>query len=378
MSTKRDYYEILGVDRNASQEELKRAYRRMALKYHPDRNPGDPEAERRFKEAAEAYEVLSDPDKRARYDRYGHAGLAGTQFHEFSTIEDIFEAFGDVFGGGLFGDLFGPRRGRRARRGRDLRIELELDLVEAVRGTVKTFDVRRPERCGDCSGTGVHGGRRRDACSYCGGSGEIYQAHGFFRIATTCPACRGKGTQVRDPCPRCNGSGRVLTTRTLQVEIPPGVDTGTRIRLRGEGEPGDDGASRGDLYCYINVRDHPLFQRQGCNLICRVPITYSQAALGGEIEVPTLEGSRTVKIERGTQFGDVIRLRRHGIPDPRTGERGDLLVQLYVEVPTKLTQRQEQLLRELAEIEQANVTPERSSFFERLKEYFRPENKEKK
>jgi len=370
MATKRDYYEILGVDRNASLDEIKRAYRRLALKYHPDRNPNDPEAEQKFKEAAEAYEVLSDPDKRARYDRYGHAGLAGTEFHEFTTVEDIFEAFSDIFGGGLFGDLLGTRRRRGPRRGRDLRIELELDLVEAARGTVKTFDVQRPERCGECNGTGVRGGRQPEVCGYCGGSGEVYQSHGFFRIATTCPGCRGKGRLIRDPCGCCRGTGRVLSTRTIEVEIPPGVDTGTRIRLRGEGEPGDDGAPRGDLYCYITVREHPLFQREGPNLVCRVPITFSQAALGGEIEVPTLDGTKKLTIKRGTQFGDVYRLKGEGIADPRTGRRGDLLVQVYIEVPKRLTKRQEELLREFAETENANVTPQRKSFFETLKQYF--------
>jgi molecular chaperone DnaJ len=371
MATKRDYYEVLGVARAASDEDIKRAYRRLALKYHPDRNPNDEDAEQRFKEAAEAYEVLCDPEKRSRYDRFGHSGLSGTGFHEFSSAEDIFDAFGDIFGGSVFGNLFGARRGRRGPRpGRDLRIHLELELLEAARGASKTFDIRRKEICATCSGSGAKSGTQPVTCSYCGGRGEVLQSQGFFRITTTCPGCQGAGTQIREPCSECAGSGRVLAVRTLQIDIPAGVDTGMRVRLRGEGEPGDNGAPRGDLYCYINVREHPLFHREGPNLICQVPIAFTQAALGAEIEVPSLTGKQTLNVPRGTQSGEVFRLRGQGMPDPRGKGSGDLVVQVTIETPRKLTKRQEELLREFADLEQAHVSPQRKSFFEKLREYF--------
>ena len=371
MATKRDYYEILSVARDASDDDVKRAYRQLALKYHPDRNPDDPEAERNFKEAAEAYEVLSDPEKRARYDRYGHQGLSGTGFHEFTNAEDIFEAFGDIFGGTMFGDLFGGRRSRRGPRpGRDLKVEVELDLLEAAKGVTKTFDVRRDEICAQCRGSVAKPGTKPVSCSYCGGRGQVLQSQGFFRIATTCPGCHGRGTQIREPCSECSGSGRVKTKRTLEVEIPAGVDSGMKVRLRGEGEPGDNGAPRGDLYCFITVREHPLFHRDGSNLICQVPITFSQAALGADVEVPSLSGKKTLSISRGTQSGEVFRLRNLGMPDPRGHGHGDLVVQVVVEIPRKLTKRQEELLREFADIEQSQVSPQRKSFFDKLRDYF--------
>jgi molecular chaperone DnaJ len=373
MATKRDYYEVLGVARDASDDDVKRSYRRLALKFHPDRNPNDADAEKKFKEAAEAYEALSDPEKRARYDRYGHQGLSGTGFHEFTNTEDIFEAFGDIFGGGMFGDLFGRRARRGPRPGRDLRVQLELDLFEAAKGVTKSFDVRREEVCGQCKGSGAKPGTQPIACSYCGGRGEVLQSQGFFRIASTCPGCHGRGTQIREPCSECSGSGRVKTKRSLEVDIPPGVDTGMKVRVRGEGEPGDNGAPRGDLYCYIAVREHPLFHREGSNLICQVPITFTQAALGGEVEVPTLVGKKPLSVPSGTQSGEVFHLRSMGMPDPRSRSRGDLIVQVIVETPRRLTKRQEELLREFAETEHSNVSPQRKNFFEKLREYFAPE-----
>ena len=373
MASKRDYYEVLGVGRDANADEIKSVYRRLALKFHPDRNPNDPEAEKKFKEAAEAYEVLSDSDKRSKYDRFGHAGLSGTGVHEFRDAQDIFDVFGDIFGGALFGDLFGGRRGRRGpRAGRDLRMQLDLDLFEAAKGASKTMDIRRQEICSQCSGSGAKRGTKAVTCSYCGGRGQVFQSQGFFRIATTCPSCRGTGSQIRDPCPECSGAGRVVATRTLQVDIPPGVDIGMRVRLRGEGEPGDNGAPRGDLYCYINVREHPLFHREGANLICHVPITFAQAALGSEVEVPSLSGKQPLSIPRGTQSGEVFQLRGQGMPDPHGRGRGDLVVQVVVETPKKLTKRQEELLREFAELDNSHVSPERKSFFEKLREYFTP------
>lgn len=373
MATKRDYYEVLGVARDANPDAIKGAYRRLALKFHPDRNPNNPEAEQKFKEAAEAYEILSDPDRRSKYDRFGHAGLSGTGVHEFRDAEDIFDVFGDIFGGGVFGDLFGGRRGRRGpRAGRDLRMQLDLDLFEAAKGANKTIDIRRQELCSQCGGSGAKRGTKPVTCSYCGGRGQVFQSSGFFRIATPCPSCRGTGSQIRDPCPDCSGNGRIVAGRTIQVDVPPGVDTGMRVRLRGEGEPGDNGAPRGDLYCYINVREHPLFHREGANLICQVPITFTQAALGAEVEVPTLSGKQPLSVPRGTQSGEVFRLRGKGMPDPHGRGCGELVVQVVVETPKKLTKRQEELLREFAELENKHVSPERKSFFETLRDYFAP------
>ncbi len=372
MAAKRDYYEVLGVAKDASADDIKRAYRRLALKYHPDRNPNDAEAEKKFKESAEAYEVLGDPDKRSKYDRFGHQGLSDTGFHEFTNAEDIFEAFGDIFGGGMFGDLFGRRARRGPRAGRDLRVQFELDLLEAARGCSKTFDITRLELCASCRGSGAKAGSQPVTCSYCGGRGQVLQSQGFFRISQTCPGCQGRGTQIKDPCTDCSG-GRVKAKRTLQVEIPAGVDTGMRVRLRGEGEPGDNGAPRGDLYCYISVREHPLFHREGANLICQVPITFSQAALGADVDVPGLAGKQRLSVPRGTQSGEVFRLRGQGMPDPNGRAKGDLVVQVVIETPKKLTKRQEELLREFAETEQAHVTPQRKSFFDQLRNFFTAE-----
>jgi molecular chaperone DnaJ len=373
MATKRDFYEVLGVAKNASDDEIKRAYRRLALKYHPDRNPNDAEAEQKFREAAEAYEVLSEPDKRAKYDRYGHQGLSGTGFHEFRSAEDIFDAFGDIFGGSVFGEFFGGRRRHGSRPGRDLRIQLDLDLLEAARGASKEFEIRRQEICAQCKGAGTKPGTSPVTCSYCGGRGEVLQSQGFFRLATTCPGCHGRGSQIKDPCTECNGAGRIAAKRTIQVNIPAGVDTGMRIRVSGEGEPGDNGAPRGDLYCYITVRDHPLFHRDGPHLICRVPISFSQAALGADVDVPSLTGTQTLSIPRGTQSGEVFRLRGQGMPDPQGGRgKGDLVVQVAIETPRKLTKRQEELLREFAGLEQVDVMPEQKSFFEKVREFFVP------
>jgi molecular chaperone DnaJ len=378
MASKRDYYEVLGVSRNASSEEIRNAYRKAALANHPDRNPGDAEAEKRFKEAAEAYEVLSDTDKRQRYDRWGHEGLSGTAVHDFGDISEIFEAFGDILGGGLFGDLFGGGGRRRARRGADLRCDVELDLLQAAGGVTRTLEVQRHERCSDCDGSGARRGTTPVSCSYCGGRGQVVQAQGFIRIQTTCPACRGKGTMVQDPCPKCRGGGRVPVMRKIDVNIPPGVDTGMRLCLRGEGEAGDNGAPRGDLYCIVHVQQHPLFHREGLDLVCRVPITFAQATLGAEVEVPTLAGPEKLAVPQGTETGHVFRLRGRGMPSPQGRARGDELVQVYIETPKQLTARQEELLREWAELEQSNVSPHRKGFLERIKEFFIPEEDSEK
>ncbi|GIW94936.1 MAG: chaperone protein DnaJ [Pirellulaceae bacterium] len=373
MAQKRDYYEVLGVSRNATEKEIAAAYRKLAVKYHPDANPDDPNATEKFKEAAEAYEVLRDPEKRARYDRYGHAGVEGNvpQFH---TVEEIFEAFSDLFGGGLFGDLFTGRRSRRPRRGQDVRADLELTLEEAARGCTKTVRIHRRERCNTCGGSGARPGSTHEICRQCGGRGQIVQAAGMIRIQTTCPVCRGAGSLVTEWCPDCRGQGMVQRKVELDVHVPAGIDDGMQIRLSGEGEPSLEGGPPGDCYCRIHVRRHHLFHREGPHLLLQVPITYSQAVLGATLDIPTLEGTEKLEIPRGTQSGQRFRLRGHGMPDPRGGPRGDLVVETYVEIPKKISPRQEELLRQLADLEQKDVTPHRKTFLEKLRDYFSPPN----
>lgn len=362
--TKKDYYEVLGVAREANGEEIRSAYRKLALQYHPDRNAGDSEAEFKFKECAEAYEVLSNAEKRPLYDRYGHAGLAGKS-QGFRDSQSVFDLFGD-----MFGDLFGQGRRQGPQRGRDGKVEVVLDLVAAARGTTKTVTVHREELCVECSGSGSRRGTRPAQCKRCNGNGVVIQNQGFFRVQQTCRGCNGSGTVVSDPCPSCSGAGRTKAKRVLDVNIPAGVDTGTAIRISGEGEAGDPGAPRGDLYCVLRVRDHSLFQRQDQHLICQVPISFSQAALGGEIEIPTLDGPLMRQLERGTQHGAVIRISGKGMPSLRGGRKGDLLVQVIVETPKHLNKRQEELLRELADLENKNVSPQRKSFMDKLRDFF--------
>lgn len=373
MASKRDYYEVLGVSRDAAPEDIKRAYRKLAVANHPDRNGGDAAAVERFKEATEAFEVLSNPDKRARYDRFGHAGVSGANGGAgFQDVSDIFEAFGDLFEG--FG--FSPRTGRRrtrARQGDSLQTPLTIDLLEAARGCTRTLEIRRNEICETCQGSGARPGTTPDRCDYCGGMGQVVQSQGFFRVQTTCPACRGSGTVIREKCVDCHGAGRIPKTVALDVKVPAGVDTGMQLCLRGEGEPGLNGGPRGDLYVDIRVREHPLFRRDGSNLTCRVPITFSQAALGAELDIPVLEGRHRYTIPPGTQPGEVFRLRGAGMPDPHGGRTGDLLVEIQVEVPRKLNDEQEHLIRELAELEQTDVSPHRKSFLDKLKDWFSPD-----
>jgi molecular chaperone DnaJ len=370
MATKQDYYEILGVARNASEREIAAAYRKQAIKFHPDSNPGDSEATERFKLAAEAYEVLRDGEKRARYDRYGHAGVQGAAGPQFHDVEDIFEAFGDL--GGLFGDIFGGgrRRSRRQRRGADIRCDVQLDLEEAARGVTKTVEFTRHEICDVCSGAGARPGSTPETCRRCGGRGQVVQQAGILRVQTACSACRGAGVVITDPCETCRGQGLVARTITKDVHIPAGVDDGNRVRIRGEGEASPDGGPPGDCYCFVSVRPHRLFQREGLHLILQMPITYSQAALGAVIEVPTLNGRAELKIPGGTQSGEVFRLRGRGMPDPHGAGVGDLAVQTFIETPKRLTPRQEELLRELADLEHAHVTPHRKTFLEKIRDYF--------
>jgi len=374
MAAKRDYYDVLGVDRSASDEQIAEAYRKLALKYHPDRNPGDEQAVAKFKEAAEAFEVLSNAEKRARYDRFGHAGLEGPgggapHFHD---VADIFEAFGDIFGGGLFEDFFGAprRRGRRVHQGADIRCDVVLDLPEAARGVTKTVQFSRRMKCSTCGGSGAKPGTQPETCQYCGGRGSVVQSTGIFSLQTTCPSCRGEGKLIRDPCSSCRGSGYVPRKVTRAVKVPAGVDSQTRLRLQGEGDPSPNGGPPGDCYCFVTVKEHPLFKRDGRHLLCRVPIAYSQAALGARIEVPTLDGRQELEIPPGTQSGDVFKLPGRGMPAPRHHGRGDMVVQVFIDVPRKLTAEHARILRELAEVENANVSPERKSFFSKLKEYF--------
>jgi len=363
MATPRVYYEVLEVSRTASSGEIASAYRKLAVKYHPDKNPGDQQAIDRFKEAAEAFEVLHDPEKRSRYDRYGHAGLNGQGFHHFTDVEDIFSAFGDIFG-----DLFGGRR-RGPQKGRDVRCDVTLTLHEAAQGATKTVEFQRHARCQDCAGTGAAPGTRPEACSYCAGRGRIVQSAGIVRVQTTCPACHGQGTTIKTPCRTCRGTGHRLTKVSKEIKIPAGVDDEMRVRIAGEGEASPNGGPPGDCYCFVSVLSHPLFEREGQNLVCRIPISYTQAALGTTLDVPTLEGREELKIPAGTQSGQVFQLSGRGMPDPRRHGLGDLFVQVSIEVPKKLTDDEEAMLRKLAELEHKHVSPQRKSFFTKLKEY---------
>jgi molecular chaperone DnaJ len=371
VANRRDYYEVLGVARTAAPEEIKRAYRQAALKYHPDRNKA-PDAEQRFKEAAEAYEVLSDPEKRARYDRYGHAGLQGAGVHDFSGmgIDDIFSVFSD-----LFGDAFGGGRvrARSAGRGVDIQAPVEVDLRDVATGVEKSLRFERADYCDRCGGSGAEPGSKRRTCRTCGGYGQVERqtSMGFFvtRTVTECPTCQGRGDVVEKPCRACEGTGRVMKERVLNVKIPPGIHDGQTIRIRGEGEPGPTGGSRGDLRCVVRVRRSQFFQRDGDHLVCVLPISFTQAALGGQVDVPTLTGSAPLRIPPGTQHGAVFRLAGKGLPSLHSGRAGDEMVQVAVEIPRKLSSEQEELLRKFAATEDKHVLPETKGFFERVKEY---------
>lgn len=363
MRGKRDYYEVLGVEKNASEAELKAAYRKLALKFHPDRNPGDKAAEDSFKEAAEAYEVLRDPQKRQLYDHYGHQGLEGSGFSGFGGFEDIFSSFGDIFE-----DFFGfrSRRGGRSRaqRGADLRYDLTIGFMDAAFGVETTIDIDKQINCEACDGQGVAPGTQTEICPQCQGTGQVGRSQGFFTIRTTCPQCRGAGRFIPHPCTQCNGQGQVLTHKTVAVKIPAGVDNNSRLRLSGEGQAGLMGGPPGDLYVFIHVQPHDFFKREENHIYCQIPISFTQAILGDAIEVPTLNGNKSLEIPKGTQYGDVFRFRGEGIPSLRTGRRGDQIIQVTIKTPTHLNKKQETLLKEFARIEEGKIG-------KRLKEMFK-------
>lgn len=374
--SKRDYYEVLGVGRDASEREIKKAYKRLAMKFHPDRNPGDKAAEASFKEVKEAYEILTDSDKKAAYDQFGHAGVdpnrGGGGFGGNADFGDVFgDVFGDIFGGG--------RRGgqRQAARGSDLRYNLELSLEEAVRGLTKELRIPTLAACDACDGSGAKKGSSPTTCGTCHGQGQVQMRQGFFAVQQACPTCHGRGKIIKDPCNKCHGEGRVEKSKTLSVKIPAGVDTGDRIRLSGEGEAGEFGAPAGDLYVQVTVREHAIFVRDGNNLYCEVPISFSTAALGGEIEVPTLDGKVNLKIPSETQTGRMFRLRGKGVKSVRSHAVGDLLCKVVMETPVNLSDKQKELLREFDNTltgASKKHSPKAEGFFDGVKKFFQDLN----
>lgn len=373
-AAKRDYYEILGLAKNASAAEIKSAYRRLAMRYHPDRvaDADKADAEHRFKEATEAYEVLSDEQKRARYDQFGHQGVAG-QTHDYSHMDmgDIFSAFEEMFSGMGFGG-FGGRRGGGRTRGYDLETQVELTLEDVSRGVERTIEFDRQDHCEVCKGSGAKPGSAPTACPTCGGQGRVAQAGfgGMLRMVTTCPSCRGRGQVIKDRCGACDGSGRTMVKRKITVRIPAGVQEGQAVRVAGEGEPGDPGMPPGDLHVHIVVKPHPMFARHGNDLVCQVPIGFTQAALGAAVDVPTLDGKERLEIPAGTQHGEIFKIRGKGLPDIRGVRRGDLVLQVTIEIPKKLTERQRELLNEFASTEDPSHTPQRKSFLDKVKSIF--------
>ncbi|HEX2917517.1 MAG TPA: molecular chaperone DnaJ [Edaphobacter sp.] len=376
--TKVDYYEVLSVSRDASDQELKTAYRKMAMQYHPDRNPGDQAAEDKFKECSEAYQVLSDPDKRAAYDRYGHAafngggGGAGNPFGGgFAGAQDLGDIFGDLFGE-MFNMGGSSRGGRasRAQRGRDLRYDMTIEFEEAVFGVEREIKIRRNETCPDCQGSGAAKGKQPVTCSQCGGRGQQRFQQGFFSVARTCSACGGTGTQITDPCSTCYGETRVQAEHTILVKVPAGVEQDTRIRYQGEGEAGKFGGPTGDLYVVLNVKAHKFFERDGDDLHCVMPISFPQAALGTELEIQTLEGAESIRIPEGTQSGKEFRLRGKGVPHLNERGKGDLIVEIRVQTPSKLNKHQKDLLRQLGETMEIENTPTSRGIFDKVKEMF--------
>ena len=355
MATKGDYYEILGVRRDCDDGQLKASYRKLAMKYHPDRNPEDREAEEKFKEAAEAYNVLSDPQKRNLYDQYGHQGLEGSGFSGPGGFEEVFSSFGDIFED-FFGLGSGGRTKSRARRGADLRYDLTLSFMEAAFGTDTEIAVEKTATCPSCSGSGCASGSQPENCTTCGGTGQVSRNQGFFTVRTTCPSCRGAGRMIKNPCGNCHGTGQITVKKKVAVKIPGGVDNGSRLRLSGEGEAGANNGIQGDLYVFIHVEPHDFFQRNNTDVICSVQISFAQAALGTRIKVPTLTGEKMLDIPKGTQPGDVFRFAGEGIPSLRTNRRGDQIIQTEIKTPTNLNKKQIALLKEFEGIEARKFT----------------------
>lgn len=377
---KRDYYEVLGIDRNATETDIKKAYRKLAVKFHPDKNPGDKAAEEKFKEAAEAYEILSTPEKRKTYDQFGHEGLSGQfsqggfQWSDFSHFNDFEDILGDLFGGGIFGDAFGRRSGRagarRVYRGNDLTYSLKIDFVEAAKGVSKEIRFKKHTSCSACNGSGAAPGTSETTCPQCGGTGQIRISQGFFTINRSCDACRGMGKVIKNPCTTCKGSGLMLKEKHLNIKIPAGIEDGARLKLTGEGEDGPHGGPSGNLFITIHVKPHDFFTRERNDIICEVPISFPKAALGGEVEVPTLTGKIKLKIPAGTQSGKIFRIKGKGFPDLHGYGHGDLLIRIIVETPTKLTREQEDLLRQFADISQEDGYPMIDAFIRKVKSFF--------
>jgi molecular chaperone DnaJ len=372
---KRDYYEVLGVTHEASSEEIKRSYRKLAVKFHPDKNPDDASAEEQFKEIGEAYDVLMDEDKRAAYDRFGHGAFAQGGGFRGGGFHDPFDIFREVFGGGggIFETFFGggANRGEDRQRGSDLRYDMEITLEEAAFGVEKEIEIRKLDTCDKCAGTGAEPGSRTITCPSCGGRGQVISSRGFFQVSQTCPRCRGAGKIIDKPCRACDGEGRVEKSGRVKLKIPAGISTGSRLRSSRNGEAGIRGGPQGDLYVVIHVQEHSVFQRDEDNLYCEVPISFTTAALGGDVDVPTLEGKANVKVPAGTQSGQMFRLRGKGVINVNGRDRGDLMARLIVEVPTHLNGEQRQRLEEFALLCGEENTPMRKSFFERAKEFFR-------
>ncbi len=373
-----DYYSLLGVERTASADDIKKAFRKLALKYHPDRNPGDKAAEDRFKKISEAYEVLSEPDKRRLYDQYGAEGVrqsfgsGGFQWSDFSHADEFSDIFEGMFGGGLFEQLFGgARRGPGGQqRGSDLRVDVEISFMDAVRGTDKTIEISKHDTCIACVGSGAASGTRPSRCRHCGGHGQVRVTQGFFSIAQTCPVCRGTGQMIEKPCPSCHGSGRVERRKSLKVKIPAGIDHGARLKVSGEGEAGARGAAAGNLYVVVHVKEHELFKRDGHHIVCDVPISFPKAALGCEIDVPTVHGATIVKVPAGTQHGKIFRLKGKGIRDLQ-GETGDHFVRVNVETPAHLNREQRELLEKFAAACGESVHPQATGFLDAVGKFFK-------
>jgi molecular chaperone DnaJ len=368
---KRDYYEVLGVARTAGEQEIKSSYRKLAMQYHPDRNPGNPEAEEKFKECSEAYSVLIDAEKRARYDQFGHAATGNGGFGGFdpSTFTDFSDVFSDLFNG-VFGVDVGGGRRSRAQKGSDARADVTLTFEEAAFGKKNEIRVRRYESCDSCRGSGAAPGKGPVTCTTCGGRGQVRYQQGFFSVARTCPACNGAGQVIADPCSKCKGEGRIMRERSIEVNVPPGVEDGTRIRYQEQGDAGFNSGPAGDLYVVLHVKPHSFFEREGKDLFCSVPVSFSQAALGAEITIPTLEGEYKLKIAEGTQSGTVLRVRGKGVASLKGGGKGDLHVQVRVQTPTRLNKRQRELLAELAGTSSFENKPEPRGLFEKVKDIF--------